>query len=233
MIILPLSKPQADGDKWVNQLMTSRNFHDHESVLRECMAVPGFFTTSQKSHKIDIKAGRSSPIYVSTKALWERVALMASIDERLQTLNSDTRWDIVVGVPLGGIPHAVALSRLLGVPLALWRDVPKRGSHLAGKLLHGVSAALVVEDVIATGSSAAPIIALLKAVVPTVRVTAVFTYGLDRSIASKYAVDVSTLFAVDSLVDLLDGDQREQVARPYVEFKENLSVELISMPGKS
>lgn len=201
-------------------------------LLRECLAVSGFLTVAADGQCIEAKPGRPSPLYLSAKALWKRPDLMAAIDEQLLALNSERSWDVVVGVAFGGIPHAVTLARRLGVPLVLWRGTQRSGDGLAGQVPEGAESALVVEDVVATGSSAAPAVAVLRRLIPTIRLTAIFTYGLDGIIARTRSVDVVTLFPITSVLDLLDADSRARTAVRYTDFQSRLAEEISAARGR-
>lgn len=202
-------------------------------LLLECLAVSGFLTVAAEGKHIEVKAGRPSPLCLSVKALWKRPDLMASIDDRLFVLNSDRPWDVVVGVAFGGIPHAVALARRLKAPLVLWRGTERSGDRFAGPVPAGAESALVVEDVLATGSSAAPSVTALRKLVPAIRLTAIFTYGLDRIIAMTRSVDVVTLFPVDRVLDLLAVDPDVRLAVRYTDFQNRLAAEVLAAKGAS
>jgi len=204
-----------------------------QELLRECLAVSGFLAVAADDKYFEVKRGRLSPLYLSMKALWKRPDLVASIDEHLLAINSDRPWDVVVGVAFGGIPHAVTLARQLRAPLVLWRGNQGDGRQLAGDVPTSAQSALVVEDVLATGSSAEPSVAVLRSLVPVIRLTAVFTYGLDDLITATRSIDVSTLFQVDRLVDLLEIDTHGQLTVRYAEFRNRLKAEVLAARGAS
>ncbi len=211
---------------------TSGQTDSDRELLRDFLAVNGFLTVADVGDHIEVKASRLSPLYLSVKALWKRPDLMAAIDEQLLAANSGRRWDVVVGVAFGGIPHATALARRLGSPLTLWDGNRPGGGRFVGEVPHGAESALVIEDVLATGSSAAPSLAELQGRVSFIRLAAVFTYGLDGIIAKARSVDVVTLFPVTCLLDLLDAKMREALGNRYAEFQNRLSAEIAGTGGR-
>ncbi|MDX8149892.1 phosphoribosyltransferase family protein [Lentzea sp. BCCO 10_0061] len=194
--------------------------------MRDCLDVSGFLTLAEGDTYIEIRPGRESPMRISMKAAWTKPELMSAIDEQLLIINSDRSWDVVVGIPYGGVPHAVTLSRRLSVPLAIWRHESKNGSQFAGQIPHGAESALVVEDVLASGATASLCLAELRNNIPDVRVTAIFTYGMDSLISTVHAVEVTTLFRVDCLLKMLDPSTRQLISEPYRNFRNRLVSEI-------
>jgi orotate phosphoribosyltransferase len=206
---------------------------DDKKLLVACLAVDSFFDVAQPGSYFEVKAARLSPLRLSMKALWKKPLFMDGFNKRLFALNSDRIWDVVVGIPFGGIPHAVDLARQGSVPFALWRERVKSGDWLAGEIPQGAQSALVVEDVLATGSSAAGCLRALRAVVPQVRLTAVFTFGLNCSVAEAQRTDVETLFRVDQVVDLLPVTVRAGLLGRYTDFLKQLSLRVDAGEGSS
>lgn len=167
-------------------------------------------------------SGLRSPVYCDNRMIMGfpevRARTTAGFLERLQSLN--LKPDLIAGTATAGIPHAAWLAQAAGLPMVYVRPKPK--AHGQGRQIEGPArpgqTAVVVEDLISTGSSSLAAVECLRAeglVVPAV--LAVFSYGLDEATRAFEAagVDCHTLSSFDALLKvavergLLPADQLE------------------------
>ena len=99
--------------------------------------------------------------------------------------NNQISVDLVAGTATAGIPHATTLANDLKLPLSYVRPEPKghgRKKIIEGSILLGENA-ILVEDLISTGTSAIKAIKALRGEGMHVdNCLAIFTYGLKNSI---------------------------------------------------
>ncbi len=108
--------------------------------------------------------GRStvnSPVYINPKVLCSNPAALRSaaqvvVDEitsRRQLLRPQCgQFDLVAGVPLGGLPLATAISLASDVPLVYVNPQAAGGARIEGRFLPG-QAVLIVDDLVTSGGS--------------------------------------------------------------------------------
>nr|QBK87013.1 MAG: phosphoribosyl transferase [Marseillevirus LCMAC103] len=141
-----------------------------------------------------LKSGAKSDLYFDLRLLMGRPALFWRVAAELGGLVDGRENTAVVGVPLGAVPMATAVARVLDAPLALLRDKQKK--HGRGKTLEGGTvgaSCVVVEDVTSTGGSVLGAIARLETLGYKVSQVVVIldrgAGGLDRIRAQGYRVD--------------------------------------------
>ena len=110
---------------------------------------------------IELKSGQISTTYVDCRlAPSMPLEFACLITEWLRVCRTFPPFDLVCGVPTGGVPWATALALYLSKPLIVCRATPK--THGNRKLVEGKfknnQRVLVVEDVVTTGQSALKIV---------------------------------------------------------------------------
>ena len=181
---------------------------------------------------ITFKSGIRSPVYVDNRSLiyhpdaWRRVidGLQALVEKRA------LEFDLIAGVAVGGIPHSSTLAYLMGAPSVFIRKESK--GHGQGKRIEGGAVAarraLLVEDLVTTGSSSISAVEVLRADGARVSdLLAIISYGFaDAAEALERAeLRLHTLTDFDTLLDIaaengsLNAGQlatiREWLADPY------------------
>lgn len=106
-----------------------------------------------------LKNGNSSRIYIDLRKLVSFPDLLLKITNllcrKIQEIPKNTKPKLLCGVPMGGIPLAVAMSINTKIPAIMMRKDVK--THGTGRKIEGVfrndEHCLVIEDVITTGNS--------------------------------------------------------------------------------
>lgn len=115
--------------------------------------------------------------------------------------------EVIIGTATAGIPHATLVSDRLALPLGYVRKAKK--AHGKENLIEGIivnkQKAIIIEDLISTGSSALKCAEALKASgLDVLGVIAIFTYGLE-SAAINFArsnLKLSTLTDYQTLISI-------------------------------
>ncbi len=129
-------------------------------------------------------SGIRSPIYCDNRKLLGNPSARTKIVDSFLELLYTEAFDVVVGVATAGIPWAAIIADRLGKPLLYVRDKAKghgKQNTIEGSYKDGMRA-VVIEDLISTGSSSLAAIKTLEeeGLVCTLCV-AIFTYGLPEA----------------------------------------------------
>jgi uridine monophosphate synthetase len=112
-----------------------------------------------------LKSGEKSPVYLDLRLLISRPATLRRVANTLQAFASKLKFNRLAGIPMAGLPIAVALSLAMDRPLVYAR--PEIKSHGTGREIEGECKAgetvLLIDDVISGGHSKAEAIAVLEA----------------------------------------------------------------------
>ncbi len=125
-------------------------------VFRECGAfLQGHFLLSSGLHSVG---------YLQCALVCQRPDICSDLCRQLAGRFRDTRVDVVVGPALGGIVLAYELARALGARgIFMERDEKDRMILRRGFALAAGERALVAEDVMTTGGSAAAVVGQVEA----------------------------------------------------------------------
>lgn len=151
-------------------------------------------------------SGRRAPVYCDNRITisypdvrrYIRDGFVHSMEEH------GLRPDVIAGTATAGIPHAAWLADRLDLPMIYVRSSPKqhgRGSQIEGRIEGGQSA-IVIEDLVSTGSSSRAVVdALREAGIDVAAVLAIFSYELDDAARTFANLDVPlhTLTRFDEL----------------------------------
>lgn len=117
-----------------------------------------------KFGEFTLKDGRSSPFYLDLRVLIARPNLLGRIGKALAQHAVELDYSQVAGIPYAGLPIAVAMSLAADKPLVYPRKESK--GYGTRRLVEGVFApgerALVIDDVITSGTAKLEAIALLR-----------------------------------------------------------------------
>jgi orotate phosphoribosyltransferase len=112
-----------------------------------------------------LKSGEKSPIYLDLRLLISRPAALRRVANTLQAFAGKLEFDRLAGIPMAGLPIAVALSLAMDRPLVYARPEIKKhgtGREIEGECKSGETV-LLIDDVISGGHSKADAIAVLEA----------------------------------------------------------------------
>jgi uridine monophosphate synthetase len=111
-----------------------------------------------------LKSGEKSPIYLDLRLLISRPATLRRVANTLQSFASKLTFDRIAGIPMSGLPIAVALSLAMDRPMVYAR--PEIKKHGTGREIEGECKAgetvLLIDDVISGGHSKAEAAAVLE-----------------------------------------------------------------------
>jgi uridine monophosphate synthetase len=111
-----------------------------------------------------LKSGEKSPIYLDLRLLISRPATLRRVANTLQSFAGKLTFDRIAGIPMSGLPIAVALSLAMDRPMIYAR--PEMKKHGTGREIEGECKAgetvLLIDDVISGGHSKAEAIAVLE-----------------------------------------------------------------------
>tara|TARA_B100001093_G_scaffold143766_1_gene136329 strand:- start:765 stop:1886 length:1122 start_codon:yes stop_codon:yes gene_type:complete len=151
-----------------------------------------------KTGNFRLKNGELSKYYFDMKNLVSYPKLLSKIGDRIYNMIDRDSYDIICGVPLGGLPIASYISTTYNIPMIMVRDNVK--DYGTSKLIEGVhyvnSRCLIIEDVITTGGSVQGIIDKIGDKVSVMGVAVV----LDRQQGFKCSVPVKSLITKTDIV---------------------------------
>lgn len=176
-------------------------------------------------------SGIQSPIYCDNRLTISYPEVRKKITDAFVAMveELDLKPDVIAGCATGGIPHAAWLADALNLPMVYVRSSPKghgRGNQIEGAIHEGQKV-LVIEDLISTGGSAIEAVNAVRSEgYEILHVLAIFTYGLEKSVANFAAIDMpfKTILSFDNLVDVLkgSGEVAEEKGRELIEWRNNL-----------
>jgi len=112
-----------------------------------------------------LKSGEKSPVYLDLRLLISRPSALRRVANTLQAFAAKLEFDRLAGIPMAGLPIAVALSLAMDRPLIYARPETKKhgtGREIEGECKSGETV-LLIDDVISGGHSKAESIAVLEA----------------------------------------------------------------------
>ena len=156
-------------------------------------------------------SGMLSPIYCDSRIIISHPGQRARVVEALAGLASGITFDVIAGTATAGIPWAAFLAHKLNKPMVYVRARAKdhgKQNLIEGRLSKGQKA-LVVEDLVSTGSSSIRTIEALRSNGCIVEdCIAIFTYLLEDSATNYSGADVNlmTLTNIDELADVAEEE---------------------------
>jgi orotate phosphoribosyltransferase len=152
-------------------------------------------------------SGIKSPIYTDNRITLSHPEIRTFIREHFVSAIDQQNWapEIIVGVATGGIPQGALVAQELGLPFAYVRSSKKDHgltNQIEGEVRSG-QRAVIVEDLISTGSSSLGAVTALKNAGCTVKgMLAIFTYNLSvaRDNFLKESCALVTLTDYDHLI---------------------------------
>lgn len=141
----------------------------------------------QPSDPFEWASGWRSPIYCDNRKTLSYPKIRTFIRQELVQKITDAygKPDVIVGVATAGIAQGVLIAQELGVAFAYVR--PENKSHGMQNRIEGVveqgQSAVVIEDLVSTGSSSLSAVKALREVGCEIKgMAAIFTYGFDVAV---------------------------------------------------
>jgi orotate phosphoribosyltransferase len=162
--VMPSPEPAAEGD-WLDDLTSAR----HAAAVAAALVASGAFTADLRMPRDQWyrwKSGIMAPCGCNCRRLNPVPALRRLVDDALTeaTRSSFPDADYIIAVAHAGIPWAKTIAERLDLPLAYVRaESREAGGTVVECAPDGGARAVVIEDVVASGASAARAIAALQA----------------------------------------------------------------------
>jgi len=146
-----------------------------------------------------LKNGDTSKYYYDIKNIISNPSLLKQVGDKLYSLLGD--FDIICGIPYGGLPLALYISITYNKPLIYIRDKAK--SYGTGQLIEGTykdtDRCVLIDDVITTGRSMEETITFLKDKVNIVDIAVV----IDRQQNYTCSIPVKAVLYKNDIVKYL------------------------------
>ena len=147
-----------------------------------------------KRGEFKLKSGEISKFYFDMKNLISNPVLLSEIGDRLYKLLGD--FDIICGIPYGGLPIACYMSTKYNKPMIYFRD--KQKTYGTKKLIEGeykkTDRCIIIDDVITTGGSIREAIDILSSEVTIVDIAVVVDRSkIDTNIELKSLININNL----------------------------------------
>ncbi|TFJ94588.1 orotate phosphoribosyltransferase [Lentibacillus salicampi] len=164
-------------------------------------------------------SGMKSPIYCDNRLTMSYPGIRDKIARAFVQLIEQMEWkpDMIAGCATAGIPHAAWVADKLSLPMVYVRAKPKghgKENQIEGRFEAG-QRAVVIEDLISTGSSSIEAVsALEREGVDVSGVLAIFTYGLKKAKQqfSNARLTCQTITDYDEILKLLVEDGTISIA---------------------
>lgn len=134
-------------------------------IDRESLVISLYELGAVQFGEFTLKSGEKSPIYLDLRLLISRPATLRRVANTMQAFATKLEFDRLAGIPMAGLPIAVALSLAMDRPLVYARPEIKKhgtGREIEGECKSGETV-LLIDDVISSGNSKAEAIAVLEA----------------------------------------------------------------------
>jgi orotate phosphoribosyltransferase len=147
-------------------------------------------------------SGIKSPIYTDNRVTLSFPEIRTFIRQNFVAAIADSGWkpEVIIGVATGGIPQGVLVAQELGLPFAYVRSSKKEHgltNQIEGEVKQG-QRAVIIEDLVSTGSSSLGAVAALKAAGCIVKgMLAIFTYNLNLAVNNFLKEDCPLLTLTD------------------------------------
>ena len=151
-----------------------------------------------KMGEFTLKNGELSKYYFDLKNLVSFPDLLKSIGDEIYKIIKQEKFDIICGVPMGGLPVCTYISVTYNIPMIMVRDEIK--SYGTSKIIEGTynttDKCLIIEDVITTGGSIDKVVKLLEKEVNVIGAAVI----LDRQQGHNCSIPVKSLITKTDII---------------------------------
>ena len=151
-----------------------------------------------KMGEFTLKNGELSKYYFDLKNLVSFPDLLKSIGDEIYKIIKQENFDIICGVPMGGLPLCTYISVTYNIPMIMVRDEIK--SYGTSKIIEGTynttDKCLIIEDVITTGGSIDKVVKLLEKEVNVIGAVVI----LDRQQGHNCSIPVKSLITKTDII---------------------------------
>ena len=143
-------------------------------------------------------SGIKSPVYCDNRLTLTAPKVRTDVEEGLAALIRENypECEVLMGTSTAGIAHAAITGHILGLPMGYVRSGAKdhgRQNQIEGRLEAGQKV-VVVEDLISTGGSVIEVVNVLReAGAEVLGIVSIFTYGMQKCIASRAESNVKNI----------------------------------------
>jgi orotate phosphoribosyltransferase len=158
-----------------------------------------------KDEEIEIMPGVYSPIFLDFKKMISDPQARSIIVKQLITFIKKNKPDIICGVESGGSYYASAIADALNLPLILLRKENKNyGNYnrIIGKKPPKNKKILLIDDVLATGSTLLKAKTYLSTLNCQLEVLVIFSYGYDKQIGQQIKLTINSLSNFNNLCQI-------------------------------
>ena len=164
-----------------------------------------------KSGNFTLKNGQTSPIYIDLKNIISYPFLVNKLADMIWEQIKDIDFDVICGIPYGGIPIASIISSQRNIPMIMLRK--ERKKYGTNKQIEGMykpnCKCLLLEDVITTGSSIHNAIHILeKCNIKIAHVTVICDRRNYNNQDVLYDYNISCLFSIFDIIMCLKNNNR-------------------------
>lgn len=199
---------RVDGKKKQNYFKEMCNNFTKE-IIKDLLQIEGCINFSSE-YEFEVKPGKYSPVYVNMKLSLSNSSLRKRIvDEMSRQVSSDTTY--VCGIESGGSYYASAIADKIGAEFLLYRTKSKSygvKSPVVGKTPVKGSKLMLIDDVLATGTTMSSSARYFREFGVDVNIMSVFSYGFDQEISDKYKLEVDSLIKFNDLFEVAKKDQK-------------------------
>lgn len=154
------------------------------------------------SNFFEVQPGRKSPLFINIKNTLSNMALRKTIvDSLIQNLSSEI--DLVCGIESGGSYYASVAADRLNRPLVLFRKNNKtyaEEGRFVGTIPRDGKRAVIIDDVLMSGTTIDPAVNSLKRLGYVVDVIAIFSYGYEDFVKKRLSVKVFSIANINNLL---------------------------------
>ena len=151
-----------------------------------------------KMGEFQLKSGELSKYYFDLKNLVSFPDLLKSIGDEIYKIIKRENFDIICGVPMGGLPLCTYISVTYNIPMIMVRDEIK--SYGTSKIIEGTynttDKCLIIEDVITSGGSIDKVVKILEKEVNVIGAAVI----LDRQQGHNCSVPIKSLITKTDII---------------------------------
>ncbi len=164
------------------------------NIAKLLVNTPKIVNFSQKP-LIVVAKNEVSPIYINIRLMLSDVSLRLSLVESFVKVIAN-KFDCVAGIESGGSYFAAAVADKLKLPLVLVRKQSKKYgdvSRLVGQIPKKNAKVAILDDVLATGTTANSVVNYFKGINCEVSLFILYSYGFHNRVANRLNIPIIAL----------------------------------------